>query len=547
MASEYYVGIDVGTGSARAGIFDAKGRCAGVGVEPIRMWRPQPDFVEQSSDNIWKSICKAVRQAMRQGSLKPSDIKGIAFDATCSLVAIDEKNQPVTVSPTGHDDQNIIVWMDHRAIPEAQEITKRGHAVLRYLGGVVSPEHQIPKLTWLRKNMPKSFERTAKFMDLADWLAYRSTGEDVRSLCTTVCKWTYLGHEKKPDDRWNKDLFKQLGLTDLLKKEKIGTRVEPMGNPVGKLQPAPAKELGLGAGTPVAVGIIDAHAGGLGVLGIGASSSKTDAFDDVLALIGGTSSCHMAVSRKARFVKGVWGPYFSAMIPSLWLNEGGQSSTGSLLDFVIKTHPHYPAAEKEAKSRKLTIYELLNERVNQLADEEKISFRAKLTQRIHMLPYFHGNRSPNADPSARGAITGLKLSATMDDLARLYYATIQAVAYGTRDIIQALNAKGYKITRINACGGGTKNPLWIQEHADATGCELQLPREPEAVLLGTAILAAVGAGRFDSIGSAMKAMSAGGQLVKPDKKTAAYHAAKYAIFRDMYARQKAYDEAMRKL
>lgn len=555
MAKGYFIGIDIGTGSARAGIFDGKGVKAAMAVEPIQMWKPQPDFVEQSSQDIWRAVCVVVKKALRQAKLKGSDVAGIAFDATCSLVAIDKDDAPVSVSPTGSDEQNVIVWMDHRAIAEAQRMTQTGHDVLRYLGGTVSPEHEIPKLMWLKKNMPENFARTSRFFDLADWLTYRCTGRDVRSLCTTVCKWTYLAHQKDADERWQQDFFRQMGLSELLKKNKIGTCVEPMGNLVGELLAAPARELGLAEGTAVGVGIIDAHAGGLGVLGMNGAKAKKQApaqaskngFDEALALIGGTSSCHMAVSPRARFVRGVWGPYFSAMLPDYWLNEGGQSTTGALLDFIVTTHPLYQSALKEAKAKGQTIYEFLNERVDDLAKREGVKHRSELTRRLHMLPYFHGNRSPNADPNARGAIQGLRLSATLDDYARLYYATIQAVAYGTRDIIESLNAKGYSISRIHACGGGTKNPLWIQEHADATGCEVHLPKEPEAVLLGTAILAAVAAGKYASIPQAMAAMSAAGKVVSPDAQTATYHAAKYRVFRELYKDQKRYDALMAKM
>ena len=113
-----------------------------------------------------------------------------------------------------------------------------------------------------------------------------------------------------------------------------------------------------------------------------------------------------------------------------------------------------------------------------------------LTERYHVLGDHHGNRSPRADPHARGMVSGLSLNRTPDELAIAYLATVQAVAYGTRHIIEAMNsAPGgrYAIDTLFACGGGTKNPLFVQQHADITGCTLHLPREPEAVLLGSAV------------------------------------------------------------
>lgn len=282
----------------------------------IQIWRPQPDFVEQSSSDIWRAVCASVKEAVKLANLKPADISGIAFDATCSLVAVDAAGKPVSLSPSGNDNQNIIVWMDHRATGEAVKLTAGGHRVIRYLGGVVSPEHEIPKLVWVRKNLPESYARAARFFDLADWLAFHCTGADIRSLCTTVCKWTCMGHEHSPDKRWVRDFFQSNGIGDLLSKNKIGRDIRPMGEKSGGLQAAAARELGLLAGTAVAVGIIDAHAGGLGVFGLAKGR-----FNEAFALIGGTSSCHMAVSRRPRFVHGVWGPYYSAMIPGWWLQR----------------------------------------------------------------------------------------------------------------------------------------------------------------------------------------------------------------------------------
>jgi len=162
-----------------------------------------------------------------------------------------------------------------------------------------------------------------------------------------------------------------------------------------------------------------------------------------------------------------------------------------------------------------------------------------------VLPYFHGNRSPRADPTLRGAVSGLKLSNTADDLAVSYLATIQAIAYGTRHILETLNAQGYRIDTILACGGGTKNPVFLREHADATGCRIVLPREPEAVLLGSAMLAAVAAGDQSSVLAAMTALAGAGDVIEPAGGAVRdYHDAKYRVFQRMFEDQMAYRQLM---
>src|SRR5881227_1624235 len=108
----FYLGIDVGTGSARAAIFDESGKMHGMGTCPIQIFRPREDFVEHSSDDIWRACGTAVRAALSAASVSPASVRGIGFDATCSLVVLDENDQPVTVSPSGQAAQNVIVWMD---------------------------------------------------------------------------------------------------------------------------------------------------------------------------------------------------------------------------------------------------------------------------------------------------------------------------------------------------------------------------------------------------------------------------------------------------
>jgi len=268
-----------------------------------------------------------------------------------------------------------------------------------------------------------------------------------------------------------------------------------------------------------------------------------------LALIGGTSSCHMAIAREARFVQGVWGPYESAMVPGLWLAEGGQSATGALVDFTIGSHARAAELAQEAARRGTRIDALLNERLDALAHEHAASgvgAPGELTRDLHVLPDHHGNRSPRADPTARGMVSGLKLDDGVDALARLYLATIQGIAYGTRHIIDALSQSGYRISTLVACGGGTKNPVFLREHADATRCNVVVPKEPEAVLLGAAILGAVASGNHRSIVSAMGAMSGAGRVIVPTKKTATrdFHDRKYKVFLAMYEHQIHYRSLM---
>ena len=536
----YVIGIDVGTGSARAGLFDICGNLLVFAAHPIQIFRPVPDFVEQSSKNIWQSVCQSVKDCLEKSGVDKETVIGISFDATCSLVALDENDAPVSVDFDGDDEKNIIVWMDHRAVREADAINRTEHRVLDYVGGKISPEQEPPKLKWIKENLPDSWKRARRFFDLADYLVYEATRVDVRSLCTVVCKWTYLGHE----NCWDRSFFEQINLADLFVPNRIGERIAPMGTRAGTLTAKAAGELGLTEKTIVGVGIIDAHSGGLGSLGMKKSgeTANQEQIEKTLALIGGTSSCHMATAPEARFVPGVWGPYFGAMLPDLWLAEGGQSATGALLDFVIENHAFAPELHQKALESSLTIYELLNNKVAELREESGDN----LTEDLHILPDYNGNRSPRADVASRGMWSGLTLDASFENLAKMYLATIQAIAYGTRHIIEALNEEGYDIRRIHASGGGTKNPLWMQEHADVCGVEILIAEDSESVMLGAAMLAAVAAGKFNSIFEAMTAMSPNAETIAPDFDNRNFHERKYRVFKLMYEHQREYRRLMNK-
>jgi ribulose kinase len=137
-------------------------------------------------------------------------------------------------------------------------------------------------------------------------------------------------------------------------------------------------------------------------------------------------------------------------------------------------------------------------------------------------------------------VSGLALSAGADDLARLYLAAVQGIAYGTREILEALAGQGYAPDTLVATGGDARNPVFLREHADATGCRVVLPEEPEAVLLGAAMLGAVAGGLHADVATAMAAMSRPGRVVRPDPAARRLHEARHRIHRRMREDQRAY-------
>ena len=510
---DHLVAVDIGTGSARAGVFDRSGRLLAKAKQPILMFRPKENHAEHDSEDIWAAACRVVKEALGEAGITPDRIAAIGFDATCSLVARDRDGNQLSVSTTGRDAQDTIVWLDHRAIEEADLLSATGHKVLEFSGGSLSPEMEMPKLMWLKKHLTGSWARAGYFFDLADFLTWKATGSGHRSRCTLTAKWNYLAHE---NPGWNADFWALAGLEDL--KEKGGLPEETLGAgaTMGSLSAKAAEELGLDTGVQVTPGLIDAYAGALGVLGGASGRAELEAS---VALIGGTSSCVVAFARDAKPGRSLWGPYYEAVLPNHWVVEGGQSATGALLDHMV--HMHAAGGEPTAD---------LHGRIIARIGELRAETDGDIAPNLHVLPDFHGNRSPLADPHATGVISGLTLDTSFDGLCRLYWRASVAIALGIRHILETLADHGYRFDTLHVTGGHVNNPLLVELYADVTGCRVVIPQNRDAVLLGTAMTAAVAGGVHPSLFEAGRAMDGGGSERLPDSARAAQYARDYRRF-----------------
>lgn len=526
-AESYLLGIDIGTGSARAGVFTADGRMVGTDKCPTRIFREGGTIVEQSSADIWQAVVKSVRGAVTASGVRPEQIKGIGFDATCSLVVLGEDGVPLPVGDPNHPERNIMVWMDHRALEQAERINATGHRVLDYVGGRISPEMETPKLLWLKENRPEVFAKAWQFMDLTDFLTWRASGDLARSVCTVTCKWTYMAQE----DSWDADYFKTVGLEELADEAftRIGTNIVPAGSALGTgLTAQAAEEFGLLAGTPVAAGLIDAHAGGIGSVG----AKDGGGAEANLAYVFGTSSCTMTTTKDPVFVPGVWGPYYSAMVPGLWLNEGGQSAAGAAIDHLLEFHPHASEAHAEAARDEQSLPAWLAGRVEMRLGDSKDA--GILAGNVHVVPEFLGNRAPHADPHTRAVIAGLGMERDLDSLIALYVAGLCGIGYGLRQIVEAQAKAGAPIERIVISGGAGRSDMIRQLLADATGVEIAAPSAEEPVLLGSAILGSVAGGIHADIHRAMEKMSTFAVRYEPQSGEARQlHDARFKIFEQL--------------
>lgn len=511
--------VDVGTGSARAGIFDMTGELLGRAEAPIEMRRPRPGHAEHNSEQIWAAVCQAVRAAREQAGVSAGAVQGIGFDATCSLVVRAANGVQLPVYPDGNERWDTIAWFDHRALEEADICTATGHAALADVGGIMSPEMQIPKLMWLKRHVPEVWNAAGAIYDLADFLTFRASGSPVRSQNTLACKWLYRPQE---DDPWALDFLAAIDLGEMTERCGISEPPAAMGAALGRLLPEAADALGLTVDCKVGAGLVDAYAGALAVLG-GLSAEELGAR---AALIAGTSSCVMFADIAPRHLPAVWGPFRDAALSGYWMSEAGQSAAGALLDHVVRLH----GLEADADThRRIAL------RIAELRRQEGVGFAAE----IHVLPDFHGNRAPFGDPHALGVIHGLSLDSSFDSLCRLYWRSCVGIALGIRHIVETLREAGRPVDALYVAGGHLKSPLLMELYADAVGCRIVEPASHEAVLLGTAMVAAATAGLHPDLTAAARAMSRPGIQRQCNPAAKAYYDRDYRIFLEMHGHRQA--------
>src|SRR5438128_6697610 len=441
--SPLFLGLDVGTQSVRAALFDASGNGRAFASAPLDTVHPQPAWAEQDANQWWRAACTAVSQAVDQAEVKREQIAGIGLDCTaCTVIPCRADGVPL---------RRALLWMDQRAFREAERINATSDPILRYVSGVVSPEWMLPKALWLKEHEPALYAAAERLVECTDWFMFQLVGEWLLSLNNVTVKWNYA----RPDGGWSDHLLRQVGLEDL--RSKWPDQVVPLGKGDARLSPAAAKELGLLSGIPVAQGGIDAY---LGMLGLGAVSAGD------LAMIMGSSTCHLAMSENGLFGSGMLGCYPDAVVEGLYTLEGGQTATGSILDWYRRHFAGHEASEAERTGRH--VYEIL---------DAKAAAVPPGCEGLVCLDYWQGNRCPLKDPRARGTLWGLTLSHGPGHVFRAIY---EATAFGTRHILEDVTKHGLKIDRIFAGGGGAKSKLWLQIQADVLGRPIHVPREAEA-------------------------------------------------------------------
>lgn len=302
--------------------------------------------------------------------------------------------------------------------------------------------------------------------------------------------------------------------------------------------------------------MIDAYAGWIGTVGVKIDGLGSTGADDLaeassrLAAVAGTSTCHLVMSQEPVFVPGVWGPYRDVLIPGQWMAEGGQSATGELLRHMVETHPGYitGSALPPGGLGDKSIYVYLNEHLHALQKKTGAPNIPYLARHLFFYGDLWGNRSPLADPTMKGALVGMNSDTGVDNLALMYYATMEFIAMQTRQIIEAMNKAGHTIRSIFMSGGQCRNEILMDLMATACDMPVVIPEYigaavvHGAAMLGAKAAGADAAGKTEDLWAIMKRMSKPGKAVWPRKDAAERRLldAKYGIFLEQLQTQRDY-------
>lgn len=467
-AGPLFLGIDIGTTGTKAVVIDTKGTLVADATVEHPVSYPKPGWAEQNPEDWWTSTVAAVKRCTSSGTDVATRIEAIGLSG--------QMHGLVTLDAGGAIVRPCILWNDSRsaAICERLHASDPGlAAVLRTTGNRVFPGFQAPKLLWMREHEPAAFARTAKALLPKDWLRYRLSGaymaepSDASGTAVFDCARR----------TWSDEMLAIMKLPRALFADVAESPVHSTA-----LSAAAAHELGLRPGIGIAGGAGDQAAAAIGS-GIAAE---------------GTVSCNIGTSGVVFAASNAWRATpngelhaFCHAVPNRWHFMGVMLSAGGSLRWFRDTLAQ--DAITEAKSRGIDAYDVLAERAQRVGIG---------SDGLVFLPYLTGERCPIPDPAIRGGFAGLDISHGRDHLARAAFEGITAGLAGNVDLMRAL---GVDVREVRLSGGGSKSPFWRELCADMFDASVCLLASDASGAFGVALLAAVGAGAFESVDAACAA------------------------------------------
>ena len=522
--NKHTLGIDYGTDSVRALLVDSQtGETLGTAVHYYERWQkglycnPATSQFRQHPLDYIEGLENAIKGALINVSDEiKQNIVGISIDTTGSTpIAVDEKGMPLAMLPEFAENPNgmFILWKDHTANAEAEEINQLAHSwkvattgvdFTKYVGGIYSSEWFWAKILHTLRVDASIREKAFSWVEHCDWISAVLTGNTnpltmKRSRCAAGHK--AMWHEEfegLPSEEFLVALDPLLaGLRDRLFRDSY-TSDQAMGT----ISATWAEKLGLPADVVIGVGAFDCHMGAVG--------AEIEPYDFVRVM--GTSTCDMLIApteeMEGKLIKGICGQVDGSIIPNMLGMEAGQSAYGDYYAWFqrVITEPVRTILGEAAAN------EMAEKLIPYLAEEA-----AKLPITINdpvATDWINGRRTPDANHTLKATFTGLDLGT---DAIKLFKMIVEATAFGSKAIVDRFISEGVPIKQVIAIGGvAKKSPYVMQVLSDVLNMPIKVASADQACALGAAMNAAVASGVYATISEAQKAMGSGfDALYKP--------------------------------
>ncbi|MCA8984149.1 MAG: xylulokinase [Planctomycetaceae bacterium] len=457
-----YLGIDIGTSGTKTLAMREDGAILATANFTYPLASPRPGWSEQNPEDWWTASVQGVRAVLKAGRIKPGEVRGIGLSGQMhGSVFLDRQHQVIRPA---------LLWNDQRTAAECAEIEQRAGGRKKLIGLVANPAltgFTAPKILWLRNHEPRNYQQVAKILLPKDFVKFRLTGEFATEV--SDASGTLLLDVARR--RWSQPLLSKLEIDPALL-----PLMHESEDITGVLSERVSAELGLPAGIPVVGGGGDqaASAIGNGIVKKGVVSATM-----------GTSGVVFAHSEEMQVDPAGRVHTFCHAVRGAWHVMGCVLSAGGSLQWYRN---HLAGQEVEqARKQKLDPYQLLT---------EEAASAPVGSEGLFFLPYLTGERTPHADPHARGCWIGLSLR---HGRAHLIRSVMEGATYAMRDTLEIIHEMNIPVQQARLSGGGARSEFWRQMQADIYGKKVVTINAEEGPAYGVALLAAAGTGAYKNV------------------------------------------------
>ncbi|MBI5361009.1 MAG: xylulokinase [Planctomycetes bacterium] len=493
---KYHLGIDIGTTGVKTLLLNRRGSVVGASIKEYPMAMPEPGWAEQSPEDWWQAVIDSVREVLNLSGIPAGDIAGIGLSGQMhGSVFLDKDNKVL---------RPCILWCDQRTAKECAYIEwKIGRKkLIRLAGNPALTGFTAGKVLWVRNNEPGVYKKINKILLPKDYIRFRLTG----AFATEVSDASGTLFLDVKNRKWSKQILEELDVPLSFMPE-----CRESWEISGMITEKAGRLTGLKTGTPVIGGGGDqaAQAIGTGIVKPG-----------IISINIGTSGVVFACSEKPQFDPAGRVHTFCHAVPRKWHVMGVMLAAGGSLRWFRDNLGREEA--RAAKQKGIDPYEALIEEARNIpAGSEGLMF----------LPYLSGERTPYADPCARGVFFGLGLRHTKGHMIK---AVLEGVCFGLRDSLGIIEELGIPVKEIRVTGGGARSKAWIQILSDVLGREIITVEPAEGSAYGAALLAGIGAGVYADAAQACGRTIRTKAVFRPSPANASVYNRRYRLFRSLY-------------